>query len=93
MPSVHAWQQQAAHSILPNIWHAAAQVAAHTGLKMLIGASAGAARLHGSEEWLQGRVTDSILATLGDYLSDYETYIDAGFYKRCAACAALGSGL
>ncbi|KAK9812960.1 hypothetical protein WJX72_006516 [[Myrmecia] bisecta] len=44
-------------------------------------------KLYGTDEWKAGVITGSILATLGDYFGDYETLIEASFFKRLAeAC-------
>lgn len=37
-----------------------------------------------SEEWQQGATTASILATVGDYLEEFEHLIEAFWFKRCA---------
>jgi exocyst complex component 3 len=43
-----------------------------------------------SEEWQQGVTTASILATVGDYLEDFEHLIEAFWFKRCG-CSYLHS--
>ena len=35
-----------------------------------------------TEEWKQGAVTASILATLDDYLGDFKRMLDEAFFKR-----------
>lgn len=35
-----------------------------------------------SDEWKQGAVTASILATLEDYLGDFKRMLDESFFKR-----------
>ena len=37
-----------------------------------------------SEDWQQGATTASVLATVGDYLEDFEHLIEAFRFKRCA---------
>ena len=37
-----------------------------------------------SEDWQQGATTASILATVGDYLEDFEHLLEAFWFKRCA---------
>jgi hypothetical protein len=37
-----------------------------------------------SDDWKQGTVTASILATLGDYLADFKRMLEEAFFKRCA---------
>lgn len=39
-------------------------------------------KLCGTEEWRKGEITGSILATISDYLNDYERLIEASFFKR-----------
>ena len=39
-------------------------------------------KLCGTEEWRKGEVTGSILATISDYLNDYERLVEASFFKR-----------
>lgn len=41
----------------------------------------------GSEDWVGGRLTGTIVATLEDYLDEYQQYILPSFFKRCAFCA------
>lgn len=35
-----------------------------------------------SEDWKQGSVTASVLATLGDYLDDFKCMLQEAFFKR-----------
>lgn len=49
-----------------------------------------------SDDWKQGTITASILATLGDYLADFKRMLEEAFFKRyaqqstqCAASAVL----
>ena len=37
----------------------------------------------GSEEWQSGDLTGTVLATLEDYLEEYEHYVLPAFFKRC----------
>ncbi|CAK0787040.1 hypothetical protein CVIRNUC_010256 [Coccomyxa viridis] len=43
-------------------------------------------KLFCSEDWQQGTTTDSILATVGDYLEEFEHLIEAFWFKRLAVC-------
>ncbi len=36
-----------------------------------------------SEEWQSGELTGTVLATLEDYLEEYEHYVLPAFFKRC----------
>ena len=38
----------------------------------------------GSEDWLSGTLTGTVVATLEDYMEEYEQYILPAFFKRCA---------
>jgi hypothetical protein len=42
-------------------------------------------KLFCTEEWQQGTITGSILATLGDYFDDFKQLLEPTFFKRCAA--------
>ena len=46
-------------------------------------------KLFCSEDWQQGTTTDSILATVGDYLEEFEHLIEAFWFKRYALCSSL----
>jgi hypothetical protein len=39
-------------------------------------------KLYSSEEWLNGSITGAVVATLDDYLEEYEQYIEPSFFKR-----------
>ena len=39
-------------------------------------------KMCGTEEWRKGEVTGSILATISDYLNDFERLIEGSFFKR-----------
>lgn len=41
-------------------------------------------RLYCSEEWRSGGAPASIVATLEDFLADYQRLVEPGFYRRCA---------
>ena len=41
-----------------------------------------------SEEWQRGDLTGTVLATLEDYLEEYEHYVLPAFFKRCGAQVA-----
>ena len=43
-------------------------------------------QLHDSEEWQSGDLTGTVLATLEDYLEEYEHYVLPAFFKRCGGC-------
>ena len=38
----------------------------------------------GGEDWAGGRLVSTIVATLEDYLEEYQQYIMPSFFKRCA---------
>ena len=40
-------------------------------------------RMYCSDEWQRGDLTGTVLATLEDYLEEYEHYILPAFFKRC----------
>ncbi len=46
-------------------------------------------KLYCSEEWRSGVATGSIIATLEDFLGDYQRMVDPGFYRRRACAASL----
>ena len=50
-------------------------------------------KLFCSEDWQQGTTTDSILATVGDYLEEFEHLIEAFWFKRYALYSCLLSSV
>lgn len=46
-----------------------------------------------SEEWQLGVTTASVLATLGDYLEEFEQLLEAFWFKRCAPPDQAGAVL
>ena len=46
-------------------------------------------KLFCSKDWQQGTSTDSILATVGDYLEEFEHLIEAFWFKRYALYSSL----
>ena len=46
-----------------------------------------------SEEWQLGVTTASVLATLGDYLEEFEHLLEAFWFKRCAPPDQAGAVL
>jgi len=49
-------------------------------------------KLFCTEEWQQGTITGSILATLGDYFDDFKQLLEPTFFKRCAPRGRFSSG-
>lgn len=45
-------------------------------------------KLYHTDDWLDGSVTSSVLATVNDYFQDYQSAIDAANFKRHAAHSA-----
>ena len=48
-------------------------------------------RMYAAEEWLAGTLTGTVMATLEDYLDEYEHYILPAFFKRCACRLAVSA--
>ena len=48
-------------------------------------------RLYCSEEWRNGGVTASVLATLEDFLQDFERMVLPPFFRRCSKHASRGA--